>query len=217
MKRSITALAALSGILLALPVGPVAAKPKAAAAAPTVYQPTIEDWIGVNAAVNNYTLGLELKDEARFNAAFWPDATITAVPEPGKRFTMPYGMALKPPPMPPAGGTMPPMPAGMTPPTGMVPPAGMIPPPGAPPMPAGGPPRTNAIGNTIEPWHLALSHSFEFQSATRATHYGYFVSVYPDLETKKTIVGLPVHYEDLLEKRNGQWRILSRTSVIGVK
>lgn len=207
MKRSITALAALSGILLGVPAT-LEAKPKAAAA-PGAYQPTIGDWVGVNAAVNNYTLGLELKDEARFNAAFWPEATITAVPEPGKSFTMPYGMALKPPPMPPVGAPMPPMPAGMAPPSGAPMPM--------PPMPAGGPPRTNAIGNNIEPWHLALSHAFEFQSATRATHYGYFVSVYPDPETKKTIVGLPGHYEDILEKRNGQWRILSRKSVIGVK
>lgn len=210
MKRTITTLAAMTGALLALSVGTVEAKARAAAAAPGAYQPTVEDWVGVNAAVNNYTLGIELKDEARFNEAFWPEATITAVPEPGKSFTMPYSMAIKPPPMPPAGAPLPPFPAGAT-----LPPGG--PPPGAPPMPAGGPPRTNAIGNNIEPWHLALSHSFNFQSPTRATHYGYFVSVYPDLETKKTIVGLPGHYEDVLEKRNGQWRLLSRKSVIGVK
>lgn len=80
-------------------------------------------------------------------------------------------------------------------------------------MPGG----VNAIGNGNPPWHLALSHHFEFQSATRATHYGYFLSVYPDLKTKQTIVGLPGHYDDILEKRNGEWRILQRTTVIGVK
>lgn len=213
MRRSITALAALAGILLPLTAATAQAAPvpvptPAPTTAPVAaYQPTIEDWMGVNAAVNNYTLGLELKDEAMFNAAFWPEATITAVPEPGKSFTMPYAMTMKPPPMPPAGAPMPPMPAGMTPPAGAP----------MPPMPAGEPPRTNAIGNDIEPWHLALSHSFTFHSPTRASHYGYFVSVYPDLQTKQTTVGLPGHYEDILEKRAGQWRILSRKSVIGVK
>jgi hypothetical protein len=78
-------------------------------------------------------------------------------------------------------------------------------------------PKGNAIGSDIPPWHLALSHHFEFQSPTRATHYGYFVSVYPDLKTKTTTVGLPGHYDDILEKRNGEWRILQRTSVIGAK
>ena len=43
------------------------------------------------------------------------------------------------------------------------------------------------------------------------------MSVYPDLKTKQTIVGLPGHYDDILEKRNGEWRILQRTTVIGVK
>jgi hypothetical protein len=88
----------------------------------------------------------------------------------------------------------------------------------APPKPVdGGAPTANAIGTDIPPWHLALSHHFEFQSPTRATHYGYFLSVYPDLKTKTTTVGLPGHYEDILEKRDGEWRILQRTTAIGAK
>ena len=67
------------------------------------------------------------------------------------------------------------------------------------------------------PWHLTLNHHFEWQDATHATHYGYFISVYPDLKTKVTVAGLPGHYADLLEKRNGEWRIIQRTTVIGVK
>ena len=138
--------------------------------------------LGFNAAVNNYTLGLDQHDAARFDKAFWPEAQIIAQPAPGKSFTMPYRAAEAPPPKRLPGG------------------------------PAG-----NAIGTDIPPWHLALSHEFEFQSPTRATHYGYFISVYPDLETKKTTVGLPGHYDDILEKRNGEWRILQRTTVIGAK
>jgi len=149
----------------------------------TTYKPTVEDWIGVNAAVDNYTLGLELQDPTRYDKAFWPEATIIAQPEPGLSFTRSYREAAAGPPKPP---------------------------PGVPAL-------TNAIGTTDTPWHLALSHHFEFQSASRATHYGYFVSVYPDLMTKKTVVGLPGHYDDILEKRNGEWRILQRKTVIGVK
>lgn len=153
----------------------------AAEASTANYKPTVEDWIGVNAAVENYTLGLELHDLARFDSAFWPEAQITAKPEPGLTFTRPYRDAAAEPPKP-AGGKA-----------------------------------VNAIGNDLPAWHLALSHHFEFEGPTRATHYGYFVSVYPDLKTKITTVGLPGHYEDILEKRKGEWRILQRTTVIGSK
>jgi hypothetical protein len=203
-------LAGVIGVCLMLSPSVGIAKAAPANSVPTIYKPTVEDWVGVNAAVDNYTLGLELHDLALVDKAFWPEATITAQPEPGMSFTMPYKAATGGPPPP---GSMPP---GMPPPPSGAVPAG--PPPGAPPMPPGGMRSgTNAIGNDIAPWHLALNHHFEFQSATRATHYGYFVSVYPDLKTKVTTVGLPGHYDDVLEKRNGEWRILQRKTVIGVK
>jgi hypothetical protein len=200
----------LSGMVWAClflaPAG-VYAKQPATAVPASSYKPTVDDWVGVNAAVNNYTLGLELHDTARFDKAFWPEATIIVQPEPGKSFTMPYKFA--------AGG--PPPPGAMPPPSGMMPPSGATPPPGGMPPAPGGASSKNAIGTDSPPWHLALSHHFEFQSATRATHYGYFVSVYPDLATKRTIVGLPGHYDDILEKRNGEWRIIQRKTAIGVK
>lgn len=191
--------AGLAAALLVMGAGGAQAQTAPAAAERPNYKPTLDDWIAVNAAVENYTLGLELKDPARFDKAFWPEANIIAVPEPGMRFTMPYRQAEEsgPPKLPP----------------GMKPPAGMMPPPGAPV----GPPALNAAGTENPPWHLALNHHFEFQSATQATHYGYFISVYPDLKTKRTVVGLPGHYEDILEKRNGEWRILQRTTMIGAK
>lgn len=203
-------LAVFAGACMSLHAG------AALAAAPvenavTAYSPSVDDWVGVNAAVDNYTLGLELHDMARFDKAFWPEATIVAQPEPGLSFTMPYRKAAEGPPKPPAGGFPPP---GSGLPPGGPPPGGL--PPGGPP-PGSGMPSGNAIGNGLTPWHLSLSHHFEFQSATRATHYGYFVSVYPNVKTKMTIVGLPGHYDDVLEKRNGEWRILKRTTVIGAK
>ena len=177
-------LATIVGALVLTAAGGAYAQGATANPAPTGYKPTVDDWVAVNAAVENYTLGLELHDSARFDKAFWPEATIVAQPEPGMSFSMPYRQAQAGPPKPPPGA----------------------------PMPKG-----NAIGGDIPPWHLALSHHFEFLSATRATHYGYFISVYPDLKTKMTTVGLPGHYEDILEQRNGEWRILQRTTVIGVK
>lgn len=196
---------ALAGACLLLAPAAVIAQTAAGNAAAASYKPTVDDWVGVNAAVDNYTLGLELHDMARYDKAFWPEATIVAQPEPGMSFTMPYRQAAEgPPKAPPGGGAMPPLPAGMP-----------KPPAGGPPLP--GPGGVNGIGTNVAPWHLSLSHHFEFQSPTRATHYGYFVSVYPDLETKKTVVGLPGHYDDILEKRNGEWRILQRKTVIGVK
>jgi hypothetical protein len=188
-------LASMIGAVLMVTAGGACAQGSSANPASSSYKPTVEDWVGVNAAVDNYTLGLELHDSARFDKAFWPEATIVVQPEPGMSFSMPYRQTLAGPPKPPPGAPMPP--------------------PGAPPMPPM--PKGNAIGNDIPPWHLALSRHFEFLSATRATNYGYFISIYPDLKTKMTTVGLPGHYEDILEQRNGEWRILQRTTVIGAK
>jgi hypothetical protein len=71
-----------------------------------------------------------------------------------------------------------------------------------------------------------------FESATRATHYEYFLSIYPQPEKKPepgappaanmqnartSVVGWPGHYEDILENRNGEWRLLQRKSMINQK
>ena len=177
-------LATMVGACCLVAAGGACAQGATANAATPSYKPTVDDWVGVNAAVDNYTLGLELHDSARFDKAFWPEATIIAKPEPGMSFSMPYRQAEAGPPKPPPGAPM---------------------------------PKANAIGSDVPPWHLALSRHFEFQSATRATNYGYFLSVYPDVKTKQTTVRLPGHYEDILEQRNGEWRILQRTTVIGAK
>jgi hypothetical protein len=105
------------------------------------------------------------------------------------------------------------------------PPPGFVPPPGF----TGGPP-PNASSGEGDVWHLPLDSYIHFESATRATHYEYFLSIYPQPEKKveggnmtnmqnsrTSIVGWPGHYEDILEKRNGEWRILSRKSMINQK
>lgn len=181
MKGKIKYALGLAGAGLLFAAGTAYARAGVAKAAPQ-FKPSVEDWVGVNAAVHNYTLGLELSDMARFDKAFWPEATIIIQPEPGKSITVPYRQAHAPGPRP-TGGALP----------------------------------GNAIGTDIPPWHLSLSHHFDFQSPARALHYGYFLSVYPDLRTKTTTLGLPGHYEDILENRTGEWRILQRTTAIGVK
>ena len=82
----------------------------------------------------------------------------------------------------------------------------------------------------VEVWHLPLDSYIHFESATRATHYEYFLSIYPQPEkqveggnvpnasaSRTSIVGWPGHYDDILEKRNGEWRILSRKTRINEK
>jgi len=85
----------------------------------------------------------------------------------------------------------------------------------------------------VEVWHLPLDSYIHFESATRATHYEYFLSIYPQPEKKMdaaemakqpnastyrtSIVGWPGHYDDILEKRNGEWRILQRKMAMNEK
>jgi hypothetical protein len=113
------------------------------------------------------------------------------------------------------------------------PPPGFVPPPGAGGA-AGAPPSWEEIKKMpgfVEVWHLPLDSYIHFESATRATHYEYFLSVYPQPEkqvddkagqpnassSRVSIVGWPGHYDDILEKRNGEWRILTRKTLINEK
>ena len=192
-----------------------AAKPAAAAR----YIPTTADYLAVYDALQNYRFGVEKHDQKTLERAFWEDAVHIAVPSPGVEIRIPLKGG---PPTPPPG---------FTPPGGGAPGPGGGPPPGFTPPPGGnaGPPGPG--GNEGEVWHLPLDSYIHFDSATRATHYEYFLSIYPQPEKKPepgkpmpnasamrtSIVGWPGHYEDILEKRHGEWRILQRKSVINQK
>jgi len=223
-----------AGALALLTCSPVLAAEAAKPAAPR-YVPTMADYVGVYDAIQNYRNGVEKHDQKAMQSAFWPDGADIAVPSPGLEIRMPLdGSAPSPPPgmgMPGPNGGPPPggMPPGGMPPGG--PPPGFAPPPGgrAGPPGAGGPPPGPAGGGG-EVWHMPFDSYFHFESATRATHYEYFLSIYPQPEKKAeganpgnmqnsrtSIVGWPGHYEDILEKRNGEWRILQRKSVINQK
>lgn len=220
----------------------LAAAPVHAQTAPTAtpgFTPTMADWMAVNDLMHRYRLGVEQHDDASLRGAFWEDGRNIAVPSPGMEIVMPLdGSAPRPPPGftpppgspggPPAGAGGPP--PGMSgPPPGMSgPPPGMSgPPPGmsGPPPGAGGRPGPPDDGYIV--WHLPFESSFHFESATRATHYQYFLSIYPEpenpqpglpaRETRRSIVGWPGHYADILEKRGNEWRILERRTYINAK
>jgi len=169
------------------------------------YVPTTEDWMGVNDAIQHYRWGVERHDQKAYESAFWEDGVNIAVPSPGQEISIPVRGANQPPP--PRDAVRP----GPN---------------------AGPPPATNGSGGELEVWHLPLSDYYHFESPTRATHYEYFLSIYPQkesqtrrkgkknvppMEARRSIVGWPGHYEDVLEKRNGEWRILSRKSMINQK
>jgi hypothetical protein len=116
-----------------------------------------------------------------------------------------------------------------------VPPKPMTPLPGMVPLSGAGAPSWDEIRKTpgfVDTWDLPLDSYIHFESATRATHYEYFVPLYPQPEKKveagkeeslpywayrTSVVGWPGHYEDSLEKRNGEWRILDRKILMNQK
>jgi hypothetical protein len=154
------------------------------------------DYLGVYDALQRYRLGVEKHDQELQDSAFW-EAPKPQGPPPG----------FAPPPGPNAG----------------------------PPGPGGGArPSWDEIKKMpgfVEVWHLPLDSYIHFDGENRATHYEYFLSVYPQPEKKVddkgsqpnasssrvSLVGWPGHYEDILEKRNGEWRILQRKTRINEK
>jgi len=229
--------AVAAGVLAVLAAAPALAADAAHPAA-SRYVPTMADYLGVYDALQHYRFGVEKHDQKMEESAFWDDAVNIAVPSPGQEIRMPVrggglpqplsgppGANGGPPPgfgPPPGANAGPPGPNG-GPPPGFTPPPGG---PGGPPGPNGGPPP----GGGGDVWHLPLDSYIHFDSATRATHYEYFLSLYPQPEKKRaegatgnmqdsriSIVGWPGHYEDILEKRHGEWRILTRKSMINQK
>ncbi len=215
---------ALAASIVAVIAAAPALAAEAADPAASRYVPTMADYLGVYDALQHYRFGVEKHDQKMEESAFWDDAVNIAVPSPGQEIRMPVRGGGAPQPL-----SGPPGPNGG-------PPPGFAPPPGGnagPPSPNGGPPPGFVPppgGGGGEVWHLPLDSYIHFESATRATHYEYFLSIYPQPERKHTegapggmqdsrtsIVGWPGHYEDILEKRHGEWRILQRKSMINQK
>lgn len=194
LRRPLTA--SIVALIAALPALAASAEP-----ASTRFQPTMADYLGVYDALQNYRFGVEKHDQKALQSAFWPDGENIAVPSPGMEIRMPLD------------GSQPQPPPGL---------------PSPPPGPNAKPPGPGGEGGVVV-WHLPLDSYVHFESATRATHYEYFLSIYPqpekkvegqtisNMEARTSIVGWPGHYEDTLEKRHGEWRILKRKSMINQK
>ena len=202
----------LAAIAVALLVAAPVLAAEAAKPAASGYMPTMADYLGVYDALQRYRFGVDKHDQKALASAFWEDGVDIAVPNPGQEIRMPLT------------GVFPPASAG-PPGSNAGPPPGLQPPPGINAGPAG-----PGGGGEGEVWHLPLDSYIHFESATRATHYEYFLSIYPQPEKKAeagsqgnmssvrtSIVGWPGHYEDILEKRHGEWRILQRKSMINQK
>ena len=109
----------------------------------------------------------------------------------------------------------------------------MTPPPGFVPLAGAGGPSFDELKKMpgfVDTWDLPLDSYIHFESATRATHYEYFLPIYPQPEkpraegatagfqdSRVSTVGWPGHYEDILEKRHGEWRILDRKMMMNKK
>jgi hypothetical protein len=182
----IALLAAASPALAADTAQPAAAK----------YEPTMSDYQGIYDALQRYRMGVDKHDEKLQKSAFWDDARGGGGGNAG----------------PPPGANAPGGNAGR-------------PGPNAGPPPGAARPTWEEIKKMpgfVEVWHMPLDSYIHIESDTRATHYGYFLSVYPQPEKKvegpqvnasaarSSIVGWPGYYDDILEKRNGEWRILQR-------
>jgi hypothetical protein len=149
---------------------------------------TVADYLSVYDALQRYRLGLAKHDQTLQDSAFW---------------------------VPPKFPTTLPKLAGIE----------QIAGPGAPSWE-----ELRKTPGFVDTWDLPLDSYIHFESATRATHYEYFLPVYPQPERKvegqeklpywayrTSVVGWPGHYEDTLEKRNGEWRILERKMLMNEK
>jgi hypothetical protein len=171
------------------------------------FEPTMADYLGIYDALQHYRIGVETHDQEIENSSRWQDGRGRG----GNGGPPPGGGANGGPPG--AGG-----------------------PPGGGVRRGGGAPNFEELRKMpgfVEVWHLPLDSYIHFESATRARHYEYFLSIYPQPEKKldpaelaklpdassyrNSILGWPGHYDDILEKRNGEWRILQRQMGMGTK
>lgn len=190
--------------------------------------PTFQDYMSIQDAMNAYHYGLDNRDDKMKASAFTKDGRLVTVAEglnmteypnqPEKNDRMPAMPGAPSAGGPPSGGPPGGFPGGAPGGAAGGPPGGF--PAGGPP--AGGPPAGAPGGFQMpkgELWHLAYPGHVKFESATRATHYGYWTSLYSEAKgPRDSQVGSPGHYEDIFEKQaDGKWLIVERKVVVGKK
>jgi hypothetical protein len=159
--------------------------------------PTMKDMMSIQTTMHRYHEGLEKHDNRLMSTAFTEDGTLLLEP-PDHHVIQVKGrdqiasQGLMPGGPPPAAASAAPT-AGA--------PQGAAPPSGGPPA---------------DIWHFSGNDYYEFESSTRARHYGYWLDVIPGPGREAT-VGNPGHYEDILVKRNGEWLFVERKIIVGRK
>ena len=70
-------------------------------------------------------------------------------------------------------------------------------------------------------WHIVANSSYEFLSPTRVKHHAYWFAVCPSAGMANGAgigaIGPPGSYNDILEKRNGEWRFIERNVALNEK
>jgi hypothetical protein len=222
MNRPILELLVRSCVSVAASVILISSAEVTPANAAESFTPTMKDMLSIQGAIERYERGMDTGDRKLQASAFWDDAVIVS---PMGR--VPFNQAI-PGGAPPAGGGGGP---GAVPPGAGGPPGG----PGAGPAGAGRPPSISGIpvgpnGLPERPpscdptyqkpetgwhlWHIVANSSFEFLSPTRVKHHAYWFAVCPSAGAANGAgigsVGPPGSYNDILEKRNGEWRFVER-------
>jgi SnoaL-like domain len=168
------------------------------AAAAESFTPTMKDMLSIQGAIERYLKGMDTRDVKLEETAFWDDAVIISPQGPqGPPVKTSFKQILAPLQMPPQGG---------------------------------------ASGSAIQPtcdtkaekpakgwdlWHIVANSSFEFLSPTRVKHHAYWFTVCPSAGTANgaglAVIGPPGSYNDILEKRNGEWRFIERNIALNEK
>jgi len=165
-------------------------------AATTTYTPTMKDMMSIQATIQHYHEGLEKHDNRLMATAFSEDGALI-LEAPDRRLEARGRDQI-------AKGLMPS-------PSGPPPTDSQATVPGA--VQAGTP---SSGGPPPDVWHFSTNDFYEFESPTRAKHYGYWLDVIPAVD-RATTVGSSGHYEDILVKRKGEWLFLERKIVVGRK
>lgn len=198
------------------------------AAAEDAYTPTMKDMRSIQNALERYLKGFDAHDSKLQASAFWDDAAI--IGPTGQKMTVqqmgggggPRGGGARgaagaggPPGSPPDG----PPNAGAGAPAALG--AGGPPQGGMPMTPPSCDAKAGRPEKGWELWHIVANSSFEFQSPTRVKHHAYWFAVCPSAGSNNgaglAVIGPPGHYDDILEKRNGEWRLISRTIALNEK
>ena len=196
MNRPILELLVRSCVSVAASVILISSAEVTPANAAESFTPTMKDMLSIQGAIERYERGMDTGDRKLQASAFWDDAVIVS---PMGR--VPFNQAI-PGGAPPAGGGGGP---------GAGPPGGLG---GMPERPPSCDPTYQKPETGWHLWHIIANSSFEFLSPTRVKHHAYWFAVCPSAGAANGAgigsVGPPGSYNDILEKRNGEWRFVER-------